>query len=706
MTEKAGLGKLFSPKSVAVVGASREKGKVGHTVLRNLINHGFSGKIYPVNPQAKSILGKKCFPSLLEIPGEVDLAVFAIPAEAVVATFEQCGGKNIPASIIISAGFKESGRKGASLEAKLAQKAAEDNIRVLGPNCLGVIDTSSSVNATFAAGMPPKGNIGFFSQSGALCTAILDWAIGEGIGFSKFVSLGNKLDIDETDMLRAMGEDEHTEVILGYLEGVKDGVRFLEAAGSVTQRKPVIMLKSGGTEAGARAASSHTGSLAGSEKAFAAAFTQSGIIRAVAIEDLFEYARAFSSRRYPKGNRVAIVTNAGGPAIIASDAVERSSLRMASFEKETIESLRTSLPPSANVYNPVDLIGDAKHDRYAAALEAVLKDPNVDGVFVIFTPQAMSGPEEVARAVARCGSNGKPILPVFMGGPAVEGSAEILSKASMPNYRYPEPAISAMEAMVRYETWRARPAPEYKSFSVDKKQVQRLLEEAWASGQTEIGEYTAREIISAYGFKVPGSVIANNVSDAEFIAEKIGFPVVLKIASPDILHKSDFGGVRVGVRSREEVREVFHEMKERVKRLLPDADLWGISVQEMIQGGKEVIIGMVRDPQFGPVVMFGLGGIYVEIMKDVAFRIAPLSIDNAQEMVREIKSFPLLQGARGEKPVHIEAIVEALLRFSQLVTDFPEIYEMDINPLKVFPQGREPVALDARLALKRNEVSQ
>ncbi len=695
------LEHLFSPKSIAVIGASREKGKVGHNVLNNLIKYKFPGKVFPINPSAKTILGKKCYPSLREAPEPIDLAVFAIPAEAVVNVFDDCGEKNVPAGIVISAGFKEIGGKGADLEASLGKKVAQYGIRLLGPNCLGLIDTGSKLNASFAAGMPERGNIGFFSQSGALCTAILDWALGEGIGFSKFVSLGNKLDIDETDILQIMGDDDETKVILGYIEGVKDGVKFLDVARSVTKKKPVIMIKSGGTEAGARAASSHTGSLAGSEKAFGAAFEQAGIIRVISMEDLFDYARAFSTQRYPKGNRVAIVTNAGGPGIIASDAVERSTLRMASFEKKTIEDLRASLPPTAALYNPVDLIGDARDERYAAALEAVSKDPNVDGLLVLFTPQAMSGPEKVARAVTRFSVDSKPVLAVFMGGPTVRSSIEILSQASIPNYQYPERAISAMEAMVRYESWRSLPEPHYKSFEVDKSHVRALLDEAASAGHVEIGEYRAREIISAYGFKVPGSVIANNPSDAEYIAEKIGFPVVMKIASPDILHKSDFGGVRVGLNGKEEVREAFREMKERARRLMPEADIWGVSIQEMVQGGKEVILGSIRDPQFGPVIMFGLGGIYVEVLKDVSFRIAPLSVEDAGGMIRSIRSFPMLQGARGEKPVNLDSIVESLLRLSQLVTDFPEIFDIDINPLKVFPDGREPIALDARLTLRR-----
>jgi acetyltransferase len=698
------LKKIFHPKSIAVIGASTKKGKVGHTVLRNIIKNGFPGPVYPINPTAKTILGKKCYPSVSDVPNAIDLAVFAIPSTLVIDVIDQCGSKKIPAAVIITAGFKESGRKGSELEARLSEKVACYGMRVLGPNCLGVIDTSSRLNASFAAGMPAPGNIGFFSQSGALCTAILDWALDQDIGFSKFVSLGNKLDLDETDILREMGDDDRTEVILGYIESVKDGRKLLEVARSVTAKKPVIMIKSGGTAAGARAASSHTGALAGSESAFSAAFAQSGIIRVGEIEDLFDYARAFSSRRYPAGNRVAIVTNAGGPAIIASDAVEHSSLRMAGFSSGTITALQSALPPAAAVYNPVDLIGDAQYDRYGAALDAVLNDANVDGVFVIFTPQAMSGPEQVARAVAKRLTDHKPLLSVFMGGPTVRKSIEILSKASIPNYHYPERAIAAMEAMAQYQQWRGRPEPQYRTYEVDRERVRGLITESVERGQLEIGEYQAREIISAYGFTVPGSAIANNVSDAEFIAEKIGYPVVMKIASPDVLHKSDVGGVRVGVNNREEVRDAFHDMKERVKRMLPEADLWGISVQEMIRDGKEVILGMVRDPQFGPVIMFGLGGIYVEVLKDVSFRIAPLSVEDAHEMIHGIRSLPLLQGARGEKPIHMDSVVEALLRLSQLAADFPEIFEIDVNPLKVFPEGRGPVALDARLTIKRNEV--
>jgi acetyltransferase len=698
------LKEIFQPNSIAVIGASREKGKVGHTVFSNLLTNGYLGDVYPINPGGESILGKKCYKSIRDVPADIDLAVVAIPARFVPAAFDELGETGIPAVVVISAGFKEIGHEGAQLEAQLAEKVARYGMRVLGPNCLGIIDTVSRVNASFAAGMPSSGNIGFFSQSGALGTAILDWALGQNVGFSKFVSLGNKLDIDESDILREMGEDDNTDVILGYIESVNSGTKFLDVARAVTGEKPVIMLKSGGTKAGARAASSHTGALAGSETAFSAAFTQSGIIRVDAIEELFDYARAFSSKRYPRGNRVAIVTNAGGPAIIASDAIENSDLRMANFEKETVTALQEALPPTAAVYNPVDLIGDAREDRYSAALGAVMADPNVDGALVLFAPTAMSEPAKVARVVCDHASDEKPILASFMGGPTVASTEGILSDASVPNYHYPERAIKAMEAMARYTQWRGRAAPETREFEVDKERVRELLAESAGKGRIEIGEHEAREMISAYGFRIPGSVIASNISDAEVIAEKIGFPVVMKIASPDILHKSDFGGVRVGIQNKEDVRRTFVEMKERAKRLLPDADVWGVSIQEMIEGGKEVILGMVRDPQFGPVIMFGLGGIYVEVLKDVSFRIAPLTVEDANAMIREIRSLPLLQGARGERATDLEGIVESLLRLSQMVTDFPEIFEIDINPLKAFPEGRPPMALDARLTVRKNEV--
>ncbi len=694
------LSHLFQPKSVAVVGASRDEEKAGHAVFKNIVQYSYPGTVYPVNPKADEILDVRCYPSLPDVPGDIDLVVFVIPAKLIASMIDQCVQKNVGAIIVISAGFKESGRDGAKLERELTQKVTDAGITMLGPNCLGLIDTASQLNASFARGMPEPGSIGFFSQSGALCTAILDWALGEGIGFSKFISLGNKADIDEVALLQYLGDDPATNVILGYIEGVKDGHEFMRVATEVSKKKPVVLTKSGGTEAGARAASSHTGTLAGSDKAISAAFSQSGIIRAKTIEELFDLAVVFTTGRVPKGPRLAIVTNAGGPGIIAADAVERSEVRMASFAKGTIDELRAHLPPAAAFYNPVDVIGDANAERYGKGLEVVLKDPNVDGVLVILTPQAMSDPKETGRTIAALVDSGKPVVASFMGGEGVKGGVEAMKAAKIPNYHYPERAVAAFEALVKYEQWCNAPEKKVKKFKVNKKVVEKAFARALKEGRRSLGEADTRDIISAYGFNIPSNILAPTAAEAVKAAETVGFPVVMKVASREILHKSDIGGVKVGVASSEEVERTFLDITGRARRLMPEARIQGVMVQEMVSGGKEVILGMTKDPQFGAMLMFGLGGIYVEVLKDVTFRIAPITKDDAHEMVTGIRSYALLSGVRGEKPVDIRAIEDGLMRLSQLVTDFPEIVELDINPLAVFPKGRDAIAIDARLTIE------
>ena len=696
------IDKFFSPNSVAVIGASREPGKVGHDILKNIIDAAFEGQVSPVNPKAEEVLGLKCYKDVREIPGEVDLAVVVVPAAFVEDVAAACAEKSVKAMIVVSAGFKESGPEGAQRERELFEKIQASGIRVIGPNCLGVIDTGSKLNATFAQGMPQAGNIAFFSQSGALCTAILDLSLDQGIGFSKFVSLGNKMDVGEVDLLRALRDDASTDVVLGYIEGVKDGAGFIKAAEETGRMKPVVIAKSGGTAAGARAASSHTGTLAGSESAFRAAFIQSGLIRAESIEDLFDYALAFSYQGLPNGPKTALITNAGGPGIIAADAVERSNLQMASFGRDTIEALREALPPTANIYNPIDVIGDAKADRYRVALEKAISDDNVHAVIVILTPQAMTDVEEIAHVVAELAASSKqPVLTSFMGGPSVRDAVAVLRQAKVPNYTFPEKAVRALDAMWRYKRWRDAPAPAERSFSVKRAAVRKVFQNVLNAGRFDLGEMEAREVISAYGFEVPESILARNEEEASKAAEEIGFPVVMKIASPDILHKSDIGGVHVGISDPAEARTAFLEIRQNTRRHMPDAEIWGVLVQQMVGGGKEVILGMSKDPQFGPLLMFGLGGIYVEALKDVAFRIAPISVDDADAMIHEIRSFPLLRGVRGEKPADIAAIKNSLVRLSQLVTDFPEIIELDINPLMVFAEGLGATAIDARITLGR-----
>jgi len=701
------LEAFFTPQSVAVIGAARAPGKLGYGVLSNILQYGYSGKVYPINPKADEILGLKSYPTVLDVPGPVDMVVIVIPNRFVPQVMEQCGQKGVKAAIIISAGFREAGMEGIKLERQVLDTAKKYKIRVVGPNCLGIISPYTPLNASFAAGMPPKGGIAFMSQSGALCTAILDWALSEGIGFSHFVSLGNKADVDEVDLLQAWQEDENARVIIVYMEGLKDGQRFIRVARQVTQHKPVIAVKSGNTAAGSRAVSSHTGTLAGSERAYEAAFKQTGVLRADSIEHLFDYSLAFAYQPPLKGINIAIVTNAGGPGIMATDALESSGLKLAALRPETIERLRQGLPAAANVYNPIDVIGDALTDRYAHALKAALDDKNVDGVIVILTPQVYTKIEETAEVIGRLAANTeKPVLGCFMGQQRVGPGIKILTRYSIPNYSFPERAVGAFKAMAEFWDTRQRSVPQYAQYQVDQQTVRQVFDRVRDEGRLTLGDAESREIMEAYGLRIPRSTLAKTADEAVAAAESIGYPVVMKIASPDILHKSDIGGVRLNIRDADQVRDSFDLLVYRAQRYMADARIWGVLVQEMVSRGKEIIIGANRDPQFGPLLMFGLGGIYVEVLKDVTFRIAPLSRREASEMMDEIQSYHLLRGVRGEKPADLEAIIDTILRVSQLVTDFPEIVEMDINPLTVHEEGRGAVAVDMRFVLKEKESEQ
>lgn len=694
------LDPFFRPSSVAVIGASRDPEKLGYAVLANLKNGGFPGALYPVNPQAEEILGLRAYPTILDIPGPVELAVIVIPYPLVPAALQQCGEKGVPAAVVISAGFREAGREGLERELELIQIARRYHIRLIGPNCLGVIDTHTPLNATFAAGMPPGGPIAFMSQSGALGTAVLDMAMAGRIGFSRFVSLGNKADVNEVDLLEAWEDDPDSRVILAYIEGLPDGQRFMQVARRVTRKKPVVAIKSGVTRSGARAVSSHTGSLAGSEAAYHAAFRQAGVIRSESMEHLFDLALAFAYQPLPQGDRIAIVTNAGGPGILATDALEHAGLQLARFRPETIAALMADLPGAASAANPVDVLGDALADRYEHALRLVLADPGVDGVLVIVTPQAMTQIEKTAHVVGRVARQmEKPVLGCFMGESRIAAGITILQHYGIPNYPFPERAAAALAAMVRYRQERERPSYPPAHFKVDTAAVRKVLDETRAQGRVSIGDAEARAILQAYNFPIPPSRLAATPDEAIAAAEEMGYPVVLKIASPDILHKTDVGGVRLNLRSPGDVRDAFDLIVYRASRYVPGARIWGCLVQKMVPPGREVLIGISRDPQFGPLVAFGLGGIYVEALKDVVFRVAPFGPEEAAEMIREIRSYPLLEGVRGEPPADHTALVDALCRVSQLVTDFPEIAELDINPLIVYEEGRGAIALDMRLVL-------
>ncbi len=678
------LEKFFKPNSVAVIGASTNPEKLGYAVLENLVTGGYSkrGKVYPINPSAESILDLPAYPSVLDVPGTIDLAVIVIPYRHVPAALEECGQKAIPAAVVISAGFREAGSEGLERELDLIKIAQQYKIRLVGPNCLGVIDTFTPLNASFAAGTPPKGPMAFMSQSGALGTAVLDIALGGRLGLSKFVSLGNKADVSEIDLLNVWQDDPNTRVILIYSEGMPNGQEFIRVARQVTAKKPVVAIKSGVTQSGSRAVSSHTGSLAGSEQAYQAAFQQAGVLRATSMESLFDMALAIGYQPSLEGDRIAIVTNAGGPGILATDALERAGLTMARFELETIRSLEKFLPDAASAANPVDVLGDARADRYRFALEQVAKDPNVDGILVVVTPQAMTEIEATAEAVGTLETESKkPILTSFMGEAKIKPGIDILTAHGVPNYPFPERAAVAFRAMADYRRIKSRPKPEYVNFEVDKKSVRELFDRVRNEGRFSIGDFEARSVLEAYGLSIPRSEIADTPDKAAEIAAEIGFPVVLKIASPDILHKTDVGGVKVGLENAEAVRDAFELMVYRANRYIPEARVWGCLVQEMVpSGGTEVLLGMNCDPQFGPLVTFGLGGIYVEILKDVTFRIAPFSQEEAKAMLSEIRAHALLDGVRGQKAVDKEAIVDALLRIGQLVQDFPEITELGYKP--------------------------
>lgn len=694
------LDKFFHAQSIAVIGASRTPGKVGYDILKNIIQYGFNGKIYPINPNANEIMGLTSYPSILEVPDNIDLAIIVVPPKNVLEVIEQCGTKQIDSTVIITAGFKESGVEGARLEHNLIEKAKEAGVRFIGPNCLGIIDTHSMINASFAAGMPKKGGIGFFSQSGALCLAVLDRALTEGIGFSKFISMGNKADISDTEIILALAEDPDTKVILGYIEGLDDGRSFIEVATTVSKKKPVIVLKSGITSSGAKAASSHTGALAGHEAAFYAAFKQSGVIQVHSISELFNYALAFAHQPLPQGPNIAIITNSGGPGILAADASDKSDLQLVPLHKETVDDLRSFLPPVASFYNPIDILGDANADRYEKAIRTILNDNKVQGSIVLLTPTAVVDVDETAMALVKIANSvDKPILSSFMGKQRVESGIKILMKNNIPNYSYPEEAVNSLNAMYRYHVWINRPEKTYTYDEGLKKKVTHIFDDVKKANRDRLTDAEIHELLHTYGFSQPKSLFARTSEEAVAAAKGIGYPVVMKIISPQIIHKSDIGGVRVNLTNKKDIENAFFDVTTRIKNIMPTAYIQGIMIQEMIRGGKEVIVGIKKDAQFGHMIMFGLGGVYVEVLKDISFRITPLSREDAHEMIRETKTFPLLRGVRGEPEKDIEAIEKALLMLSQLASDFPQIIEADINPLLVKKSGEGVIAIDARFTI-------
>ena len=685
---------FFNPQSVAIVGASRQKSKVGYEILANMIKAGYRGKIFPVNPKAETIEGLRCYPDLESIEQIPELVIVVVPAKIVPAVMQQCAKVGAKSVIIITAGFKEVGNQGKVLEQQVVQIAKQAGIRVIGPNCLGVIVPSNKFNASFGSDLPAAGAIGYLSQSGALLTAILDMANADGIGFSKLVSIGNKADIDELDVIKDLGNDPDTKVIAGYLESIDEGNVFVREAERISHDKPILLIKSGGTSAGAKAATSHTGSLAGSETAYECVFERAGIIRCDSIRQQFDYAQAFAYQPPPKGTNVAVITNAGGPGIMAADAIERQGLTFAKPSGQTVKRLAARLPAAANLYNPIDVLGDALADRYEFALNVVLDDPNVDTVLVLLTPQAMTQSAATAEAVVR-------IARCFLGAGKVAEAIKILRDGKIPHYDSPESAVTTFKVMADYVRWCSRPKRVVKLFPVNRRKVEAIVERHLRQGVREIAESESKEILEAYGFVTPKGSIAANAEQAVNIAEQLGYPVVLKIWSPDVLHKSDVDGVQLGLNTAKEVKDAFDLMMYRIPKKLPDANIVGVLVQEMCIGGKEVILGMKRDPHFGPLMMFGMGGIMVEVLKDVSFYLAPLTAEEAKQMLINTETYKMLEGVRGETGVDIDAIAEGLQRLSQLGTEFPQIQEMDINPLVVGPEGTPQVAVDARISVTK-----
>jgi len=694
--------KLLRPMSVAVIGASTDKTKVGNNVLENIISGGFAGQIYPVNPKAAEISGKKCYPSLSSIPHPVDCAVIVIKRDFVIPSLKECIAKGITAVIVITAGFAETGEEGKKLQGEIAQIARQNKITLLGPNCLGLINPWHRLNASFGQAINVPGSIALISQSGALITAIQDMASHEKIGFSVLASLGNKVTLDEVEFLQMLHKDENTRVIAAYLEDIVHGQDFMRVAERVSKNKPVVILKAGRTTSGAKAASSHTGSLAGADSAYNCAFERTGVIRADSIEHLFDIATAFAYQPLPKGDRIAVVTNAGGPGIMMTDALEMAGLTIARFDEKTMETLLKILPAAGSAHNPVDVLGDATGDLYGATIETLLASDSIDSLIVLLTPQKMTDDVATAQAIVdKSQKYRKPVLACFMGADIITRGVEILRKNRIPCYAIPERAARAMREMVSYYRYRTRPLRVIERFAVNKIPAIKTIKAAKSRGNNEIGELDAKTILEAYNFNVPPGALAMEVAEAVRLASEFGYPVAMKISSPDILHKSDVGGVKIGLANAQAVEDAFELMMLRIKRKMPKAELRGVLIEKMILGGKETILGMKKDPQFGPVLMFGLGGIFVEVLKDVSFGLAPITDEECRTMLESTRSYKLLTGARGEKPVDISAIVLNMQRLSQLVLDFPEIDEIDINPLKVGYEGDGAFVVDARIILRK-----
>jgi acetyltransferase len=701
MTDLQGL---FDPERVAVVGATDREGSVGRALLTNLSS--FDGDVIPVNPNRETVLGERCYPSIGDVPdaGSVDLAVVVVPASIAAGVVREIGAAAIENVVVITAGFSETGPEGERRERELIEAAEAYDLNLVGPNCVGIISTGVGLNATFARGTPPEGSISLMSQSGAFIAAVLGWAAQHGIGFENVVSLGNEAVLDEVDFVAEWGDDPDTDVILAYLEDVDDGRAFIETAREVTAHTPIVAIKSGRTAAGSEAAASHTGSIAGSDQAYRAAFHQAGVLRAMNVQEVFDVGQALAGQPRLDRDDVAVVTNGGGPGVLTADTIGDSRLSMAEFGDDARTALRDLLPAAAEVSNPLDIIGDADLDRFRRSLDLVLGDDAVGGAVVVSVPTMLFEFEDLAEVIGDLQrEHGKPVVACLMGGEEADRAARKLETYGIPNYFDPSRAIPSLEALADYRDVADREYEDPTTFDADRERAREVLSGAVERGVDGLGA-EAMDLLDAYGVPTPAGEIVESAAEAEAVAEGLGGPVAMKIVSPDILHKSDVGGVEVGV-PIEAVRATYGALRERATEHDPDATLLGVQVQEVVDlpESTETIVGANRDPQFGHLLMFGLGGIFVEVYEDTAFRVAPVTEREARGMTSEIRGAPILEGARGRDPVDLDAVVETVQRVSQLVTDFPAIRELDVNPLVVAPEG--VCAVDLRLTVDRGALT-
>ncbi len=692
------LAPFFSPEGVAIIGASTNPRKLSHGILKNLTLYGYQGGVYPVNPGADNILGLKCYKEISLVPDPVDLAVVVLPAPMTTEILHACGKRGIKTAIIISGGFREIGKSGLNLEQECLQIARNYDMRLIGPNCVGTMDLHTGLNTTFIEGVPAKGTIGFLSQSGAVCGGVVDYIANKYIGFSHFASLGNELDVDETDMIEYFGQHPQVKVIAAYIEGIQNGQKFLQVASEVSKKKPIVLLKAGRSDAGARAVSSHTGSLAGAYSAYKTAFKQAGVIEVPDLASLFDTAWALSCQALPTGNRTVIFTNAGGPAALASDSLADNGFTLATISAEKQKQLAEKLNPSAQVSNPVDMLGGAEPAEFSHCMSSLLDDDDVDVLLPILVPQSLVNPGDVARAIVEnADKTKKTVLACMVGENSLDEARRVLHDNKVPMTIFPEVPGKVLGAMSGYHSWLDQEkAKDFEIPNINCKAAKSLL---LRTHKKVLGEADTRPILEAYGMDlIPGGA-AKDGFEALDIAEKIGFPVVVKVVSDQVLHKSDLGGIALNLKSRKSLKDAIEDIRKKISSAAPQAKIDGFLVEKMAPSGLEVIVGMKRDPTFGPLMMFGLGGIYVELFKDVGFGVAPLSPVQAREMITSTKAGMVLKGFRGGPVYDLDAVVDAIGRLSQLAVDFPTISEVEVNPLLVLPEGDGVKVLDARMIL-------